>query len=974
MLSLAVAPIVTIALPALPTGTLNQAYGPITASATGGSGNYTWTAAGLPSGIAIAPATGSVGGSPSVSGSFSGTITATDTTTHQTAMQPFSFSVTGYPALSITSAASPAPVALGGSLSGTLTASGGKPPYTWTASGLPANVTLSSAGVLSGAPSQAGVFTAGVTVTDSEPSSVGATITVNVFGLVSASLAGGVAGQFYSASFGATGGAAPYSFSATGLPSGLSLSTAGNLTGTVATPNTYNFNVKASDNSGLSVSAGFSLTIGKPQPLSISSGTLAAGAVNAPYSQSLSASGGAPPYTWSLSAGALAPGLSLSSSGTLSGIPTTPGTFSFGVMATDGSGAIATTAVSLTVQAAPLLITTQNAPSGVNGFGYPQQVLGASGGVLPYAWAVTAGSLPAGMSLSADGSLTGTPTATGSFPVTITATDKAGTTGTVNLSLTIRAAAADLILSSGSLSFALMTPSMVAPPSQATGVQSTQSKQQIPYAVSVSPAAPWLTVTNGSTTPDTLQVSIAAGALTLAPGDYTTTIGVKCSSGGCTGNTQSVSVALKVTAAPPRLQVVTDLLSFGVMTGGPPQAATQSILTQAVTIQNAGGGSIGIGNVSCQAAWCTAGGGPATLAGGVSASIPVSINPALLTAGFFRTQVDIATSAGTASVPVTVLVSANSTMTLAPVGTQFTMQAGGAPGNASGSFLVSVTNSSAVNWSAAVLSGSPWLSLTGATGASSAGSPGAVSYAIDPVGAAALAPGVYYGQIGVTSSAIVNSPLSFEVVLSVSPVTVAVIPDPEPAGLLFITSVGGVTPPQTITVYSGATAASGFQASATTSSGGAWLSVGPQIGNAASGSPGMTSVTVNTAGLQQGVYTGGVSYSLSATAVRVVNVTLIVTPAGSGNARRAVRPEDAGTCTPSVLVPVQTGLVNNFSAAVAWPTPLTVVLANDCGSLINSGSWWRPFRMATRHFRWPWRTRRRASIQARGRRASLWRR
>jgi uncharacterized protein (TIGR03437 family) len=64
---------------------------------------------------------------------------------------------------------------------------------------------------------------------------------------------------------------------------------------------------------------------------------------------------------------------------------------------------------------------------------------------------------------------------------------------------------------------------------------------------------------------------------------------------------------------------------------------------------------------------------------------------------------------------------------------------------------------------------------------------------------------------------------------------------------------------------------------------------------------------------------------------------LIVTPAGTGASRRSVSPKDAGTCTPSVLVPVQTGLVNNFSAAVAWPTPLTVALANDCGSLINSG-------------------------------------
>jgi len=226
MLSMSVAAVVSIVLQGLPAGFLNQAYGPIVASASGGSGTYRWTGTGLPSGISIAPATGSIGGSPSVSGSFSGTITATDTTTHQTAMQAFSLSVTGFPALSITSAANPAPIALGGSVSGTFGASGGKPPYTWTASGLPANVTLSSGGVPSGVPSQAGVFTASVTVTDSQSASAGASVTVSVFGLTSASLPGGVTGQLYSAPIGATGGTAPYSFSATGLPSGMSLSAA----------------------------------------------------------------------------------------------------------------------------------------------------------------------------------------------------------------------------------------------------------------------------------------------------------------------------------------------------------------------------------------------------------------------------------------------------------------------------------------------------------------------------------------------------------------------------------------------------------------------------------------------------------------------------------------------------------------------------------------------------------------------------
>jgi uncharacterized protein (TIGR03437 family) len=96
---------------------------------------------------------------------------------------------------------------------------------------------------------------------------------------------------------------------------------------------------------------------------------------------------------------------------------------------------------------------------------------------------------------------------------------------------------------------------------------------------------------------------------------------------------------------------------------------------------------------------------------------------------------------------------------------------------------------------------------------------------------------------------------------------------------------------------------------------------------------------VNASKLTAGVYQGGVSYSLSATAVRTVNVTLIVT-AGAGATASAVSENalpKAGGCTPTVLVPAQTGLVNSFSAPAGWPVPLQIALANDCGTVVNNG-------------------------------------
>jgi uncharacterized protein (TIGR03437 family) len=91
--------------------------------------------------------------------------------------------------------------------------------------------------------------------------------------------------------------------------------------------------------------------------------------------------------------------------------------------------------------------------------------------------------------------------------------------------------------------------------------------------------------------------------------------------------------------------------------------------------------------------------------------------------------------------------------------------------------------------------------------------------------------------------------------------------------------------------------------------------------------------------LTPGVYQGGVSYSLSATAVRTVNVTLIVA-SGAGSTASAVSSNalpHASGCTPSVLVPAQTGLVNSFSQPAGWPTPLQILLSNDCGSTVNNG-------------------------------------
>jgi Putative Ig domain len=138
------------------------------------------------------------------------------------------------------------------------------------------------------------------------------------------------------------------------------------------------------------------------------------------------ASGGASPFTWS-ETGALPPGLALSSAGQLTGTPVTAGTYAFTVVVADSSipALTATLPVSLKIDDSPLAVSPgQTPPAGVHGTAY-SFTFTATGGHLPLSWTVTAATLPPGLTLNPDGTLTGTPTAANSTPFafTVTVTD-----------------------------------------------------------------------------------------------------------------------------------------------------------------------------------------------------------------------------------------------------------------------------------------------------------------------------------------------------------------------------------------------------------------------------------------------------------------------------------------------------------------------------------------------------------------------
>jgi hypothetical protein len=175
--------------------------------------------------------------------------------------------------------------------------------------------------------------------------------------------------------------------------------------------------------------------------LTISTTSLPNGTVNSAYSATLKSVGGTGTVTWSISQGSLPTGLNLGASGTISGSPSTAGTSNFTVSATDSSTPPQTKTQALSMVINPALsITTTSLPAGTVATAYSQNIQ-TSGGTLPIAWSVTAGTLPAGLTLAGNsggvGVISGTPTAYGSSSFTVTATDSSSPPQSVNQQFTI---------------------------------------------------------------------------------------------------------------------------------------------------------------------------------------------------------------------------------------------------------------------------------------------------------------------------------------------------------------------------------------------------------------------------------------------------------------------------------------------------------------------------------------------------------
>jgi hypothetical protein len=222
------------------------------------------------------------------------------------------------------------------------------------------------------------------------------------------------------------------------VPPGLTLATNGVLSGTPTQAGTYSFwlelrlpdyfngtsGCSSRDNSEEHVSITINEGLAK---LTIGPESTTPGTTGAPYSLQMTASV-ADPKTWTINSGTLPPGLAMDgTSGLISGTPVTAGSYTFEVLAKVNGDTRSDTKVLGIVIRDPLSIVGSEpftaARRAVGEMTAPfDAVLAASGGDGTYVWSLSTGALPPGLAM-ADGAITGTPTASGVYPFTITVTD-----------------------------------------------------------------------------------------------------------------------------------------------------------------------------------------------------------------------------------------------------------------------------------------------------------------------------------------------------------------------------------------------------------------------------------------------------------------------------------------------------------------------------------------------------------------------
>ena len=221
--------------------------------------------------------------------------------------------------------------------------------------------------------------------------------------------------------------------------------------------------------------------------------------------------------------------------------------------------------------------------------------------------------------------------------------------------------------------------------------------------------------------------------------------------------------------------------------------------------------------------------------------------------------------------------------------------------------------------------GGNWLSVTPASGSvpSSTSSPSlsTVNISASPAG---LAAGTYFGRVDISAPSALSPVQSVPVVLTVNPATATAI-TLSTTGLVFTTAQFTNPAPQTVTVSTFSSAPITLDIGSNAGPSGTWLAVSGSATAVQTGQPVTATVSINTAGLTPGSYTGTVYVQVPSGTEYSIAVALIVTPAG-------------GACTPTKLIPILQTLGMDFEVPAGLPVSLQAQIVDDCGAPLTSGA------------------------------------
>jgi hypothetical protein len=549
-----ICPSIAITPGVLTAGTVGSPYSAtLTATPALAAPNWLIAAGALPSGLALDQFTGALSGTPTQAGTFMFSVKYSEAFNPCETSKSYTLTINpagGCPTIIVTPAGL-LPGKVGDQYVASFSTIGGAgqngivpPAFSLAGGTLPPGLTLAADGTLTGTPTAAGTF-AGIVIKATEPGPCSGMTTYSI--VINPNTCPTIkVGEFFQTPAGAVGtaynatipvdppGTYTFAVAAGTLPAGLSLNAGtGAITGTPTTAGGGFVIITATNGANCVGGNNFSIEI--CAQTTITPPTLT-GAIGVPYTGTFTSN---PPVTdpffggWNLvdpaagGVGPLPPGLTLTQAGVLSGTPTMAGSFPFTVNVLVGGQCSKMQNVTMTISAGAcptITVSPATLTAGSESVAYNATISATPAAA--YVFSVIAGALPAGLSLSTGGALTGTPTATGTFTFTVEAKDANNCTGQRQYSLVINRVCPTISVNAP-VNATLPAGNMGTPYSQQTFTQ-TGTSSAVTWSIS------------GGSLPGGLTLNPGTGVLSGTPtmsGDFTFTVRAT-DANNCTGQRQ----------------------------------------------------------------------------------------------------------------------------------------------------------------------------------------------------------------------------------------------------------------------------------------------------------------------------------------------------------------------------------------------------------------------------------------------------